>query len=275
MRRVRRWLAFQMLAAVAFALSNCSLIVDTSGLDTWTGREDGSIDENPHDAADDGPIGVDVSDSAVDDADAPEPLAFLSPSTESGEMTVARDGVWTLAALDPTVTLTARITVGSNTSTSTGIGTLTFSLSEGASVQWIAGASAVEHTFSVSVNPALQDALGFIVNSARFVPNDKPIFQVSPNTMVPFRVNIQLWSQSNCPTCIDQVVFGIDRPTSCMSGEVGTWPGVTAEGTLSITAPSEPGSYKIRAGITQQFSCEEALAAATLSSVAFAQLIVE
>jgi len=57
----------------------------------------------------------------------------------------------------------------------------------------------------------------------------------------------RVWSRPGCPACIDQVVIGIeDEPLTCIyNGIPGIHPGREFSGSLSFTAPTEKGTYRI------------------------------
>ena len=70
----------------------------------------------------------------------------------------------------------------------------------------------------------------------------------------------QVWSHPGCPGCIDQVVIGLeDEPIDCIyHGIPGIHPGRKFSGSISFTAPTERGTYRIFGIVAMQYTCEAA-----------------
>jgi hypothetical protein len=91
-----------------------------------------------------------------------------------------------------------------------------------------------------------------------------PIAVVARGGAVNGSVDYTVWSSSPsgyCPNCILQYVMIVDGvgggPSGCADiGIPGAFPGVSGALSFSFTAPAQPGSYFIRATLTQQFSCD-------------------
>lgn len=85
---------------------------------------------------------------------------------------------------------------------------------------------------------------------------------VTAGKQVSVTFDYAIWSSQNCPTCIDQIVIGLeDKALGCLyNGLPGGYPGDASENkTFSFKAPSEPGAYTIKTIGTLQFSCQAAM----------------
>jgi hypothetical protein len=72
-------------------------------------------------------------------------------------------------------------------------------------------------------------------------------------------VNFQIWNQTGCPGCIDQIVIGIgsDAQTCAYQGIPGLYPGKLGQSQFVLTAPTDPGTYDIRFRMTQEYNCSD------------------
>ncbi len=78
---------------------------------------------------------------------------------------------------------------------------------------------------------------------------------------VTISVNYQIWNAYGCPTCITQIVVGLDTaPQFCAyDGIPGTYPGLTSGGSGTITAPTVSGTYQVTYKHDLQFFCGDAM----------------
>jgi len=85
--------------------------------------------------------------------------------------------------------------------------------------------------------------------------------EFTPNEIISGTLNYEIWNSSQCPSCIQQLVIGIDNnPVQCIYDGVpnvclGKTHGTSA---FSFPAPSSPGTYSIRISNAQEYSCEDA-----------------
>ncbi len=90
-----------------------------------------------------------------------------------------------------------------------------------------------------------------------------------PNTTFTVNFNYQVWSSSACPTCFRQLVIGSgiagSAATSCpYAGTPGASPGVSgSSGSITVTAPSTPGTYNIVVSLLSEADCNAARSAYT------------
>ena len=277
MLRLRRRSALAALAALTFGASSCTLLFDTSGLSASAANapEDASSGADEDVALDN--VAPPTSDATVDvSSDGRDLSAFLSPSADDGSIVIAREADFNLVALDPTVELTAQITVGEGPSkTNKGVGSLTITVSDETTINWRAGSNPIVHSLKVDVDTTRQDGVGYIVDRAQFVANNKPILATSAGALVDLRVDYQIWSQVDCPGCIDQLVLGIAEPTACGENTPGLWPGETVKDMVfTLTAPTAKGRYAIRSAFNQRYDCTDAMNFTNLSPIVIATLIV-
>lgn len=91
-----------------------------------------------------------------------------------------------------------------------------------------------------------------------------PVAVVAPGETVPGSATYQAWRSRDfgtCPTCQLQYVIFLDPSTVATNGCVdmvntyGPYPGRTQNLSFSVKAPTTPGQYTLRAGITLQAAC--------------------
>jgi hypothetical protein len=70
-------------------------------------------------------------------------------------------------------------------------------------------------------------------------------------------LDYQLWSQPECPWCVNQIVLGIDHDAQACAFDDITYiyPGYSGTSSTVLTAPMTPGTYYVRYRITQQLTC--------------------
>jgi hypothetical protein len=83
---------------------------------------------------------------------------------------------------------------------------------------------------------------------------DATIYQGASFTV---SLDYTIWNGASCPTCIAQIVLGIDDDGQdcAYSGLPGLEPGVSGSGTATLTAPSVNGTYEIRYSHELQLTC--------------------
>jgi len=85
---------------------------------------------------------------------------------------------------------------------------------------------------------------------------------VSPGASITISLDYEIWSNSGCPGCIDQIVVGIENtPKYCAYNNIpGSYPGETGSNTHTITAPTAPGIYYLKWTKHMEYSCSDAMA---------------
>jgi len=85
---------------------------------------------------------------------------------------------------------------------------------------------------------------------------------VTAGSSVSVSLNYQVWNQSACPACIDQIVIGLDATSiyCAYHGIPGTAPGISSTNANTISAPSASGTYTLYAYFVQYYTCADALA---------------
>jgi hypothetical protein len=86
---------------------------------------------------------------------------------------------------------------------------------------------------------------------------------VSPGATFPVSFDYSIWNDASCPSCIDQLVVGIDSTGQycAYDGIPPLYPGVAGSSTGSLTAPVTPGIYQVVLHQDLQFSCSNAVTA--------------
>jgi hypothetical protein len=125
------------------------------------------------------------------------------------------------------------------------------------SLKWFAegdGAKESTQEIAIAINPELQKDYGFVVEGVN-IAGRGPIVVASPGAKLAGTAQVQAWTSGEggqfapCSGCRLQVVYAVgDRAVGCLyDWSPGLWPGKNATGTISITAPTTPGTYEIRA----------------------------
>lgn len=213
-------------------------------------------------------------DTGVDSNDL---LSVISPSTAKSELTGAREMNWTIATLDPTLSLTYSAIGPTAQMNGTATGKLLLpNLPTDTTLTWRVG-SGPEHKFKVLVDTAARSKHGFIVEETQFDTTQKPIVTAAPASAIKGSLKYQHWINSEtCPDCIQQIAIGITTPLVCLDSRIpGGYPGYGDERPFLIKAPSERGTYKLRVGRYLQLSCDDALKQPNLGDVEIATIIVE
>lgn len=83
---------------------------------------------------------------------------------------------------------------------------------------------------------------------------------VNPDATVAIAYSGNVWSRPGCPSCVDQVVVGVENePLTCVyNGIPNVYPGRSFSGNLSFKAPSTVGTYRLLAVVTSQYTVEDA-----------------
>lgn len=92
---------------------------------------------------------------------------------------------------------------------------------------------------------------------------------VSPGGTVTVQFIYVLWNQASCPTCIDQLVVGLDdggikTGYDCgYDGIPGAYPGTgpsySSSSPVTFSAPTSPGTYSIGIDLIQDYGCSLAI----------------
>jgi len=121
-------------------------------------------------------------------------------------------------------------------------------------------------TSTLSPTPTVMPA-GFTLSniSLNTLTNGGAIF-AWPSSTFTVNYNYTVWAQSNCPGCIIQLVSGMGSAgvgtTNCAyNGQPGVSPGVSGTSSLTLTAPTAPGTYDIVVQLQAQTSCANAITA--------------
>jgi hypothetical protein len=193
--------------------------------------------------------------------------SFVSPmSYPSAWGAFARGIDWTIASEDPS---TIHYTTDGSAPTSTSAGgaspvTLSVSTS-GTDLNWISDDGATEpmQTFHLVIDSTLQSKYGYVVDDLT-LDGTSPVVVVSPGASLAGGAKYQAWVSTGCPLCRQQIVYGIEStPAGCLYDySPSTWPGVSGTGSIALTAPSTPGTYKVRVAFALQLSCTDALTTA-------------
>jgi hypothetical protein len=173
---------------------------------------------------------------------------------------------WTIASEAPS---TIRYTTDGSAPTSTSVGgasPVTFPVSaSGTDVKWLSddGATEAVQTFRVMIDSTLQTKYGYVVEDLT-LDGTSPVVVVSPGASLAGGAKYQAWVSTGCPLCRQQIVYGIEStPAGCLYDySPSTWPGQSGTGTIALTAPSTPGTYKVRVAFALQLSCSDALTTA-------------
>jgi len=93
-------------------------------------------------------------------------------------------------------------------------------------------------------------------------PGDQQYIRVSPGENVTGYIEYQMWSGSNNPSEIGQLILIYswaapqDYYTCVYSGGVGLYPGIERGDYFTFTAPERPGTYYLWAHKGAHYSCE-------------------
>lgn len=85
---------------------------------------------------------------------------------------------------------------------------------------------------------------------------------INPGDSISVSMDFRIWNQIDCPSCIDQIVIGLDSTAlyCAYHGIPGLEPGQSASNLYTFDAPNTPGTYTLYAYFAQQYSCSDALA---------------
>ena len=105
--------------------------------------------------------------------------------------------------------------------------------------------------------------LGSYVDDVKFAGPGGPVIVVAPGAAVTGTVNYMAWRSNGsgyCPGCVVQWVLGVDGvgQLACIDPVTSTWPGSGGTQNFSFTAPSKPGVYYLRQGLSLQYTCQGA-----------------
>jgi hypothetical protein len=192
------------------------------------------------------------------------PASFLMPALEGERMVSPRPMAWTLsAAPDDTIVYSFLTPEGTQvTNRSKGIAFLP-TMMPGTRLIWYAenqSSPGEAHARRFEVNEQLQEDAGFLAEQVR--PKGRESWtEAKGGQVISLGMNLQHWAPANCPRCIMQVVTLIDGvPSACIINDIpGTWPGVSYDFTVNARMPTAPGSHRVQAKFTLQYTCAAAL----------------
>lgn len=250
---------------------------DASGEDVAAPSDAEADAAPPDDAASD----VVAADSGDADCDAtascaPDSPSILSPWSSTGSLAFQRKVDWTIGALDPAAVIrytTDGTTPGPTSPSAPGVVTLP-ALADKTTIKWTSGPTQPVQTFAVNVQATLQGSAHVILERATIDPTTTPYATVAANKSITVHVAYQLWSQSSCPGCVDQITFGFTTAAGCLYDDLpGVYPGASGTTTFTIKSPTASGTYPIKTGFTEQLKCSDALGSA-LGGPVIAVLVV-
>lgn len=101
---------------------------------------------------------------------------------------------------------------------------------------------------------------GYTISNVLF-NNTSNNITVAPGAQFSVDLDYQIWSAVECPSCIDQLVIGLEGSGvyCAYNGIPGIYPGASGHDTNSLTAPTTPGTYPIGVHYDLQYSCNNAL----------------
>jgi hypothetical protein len=196
--------------------------------------------------------------------------SFIFPGATPGNPTRPRATQYTIATVPVATihyTLNGTDPVPGAAGTVSGASPLTLPAVDGTTeIRWFAqfpgGYRELTRSTFHSTNATATANLGLISERTR-VNGGGPIAVVARGASVSTSVDYTVWSSSAsgyCPSCILQYVVIVDAvggPAGCANVNIpGAFPGVSGTLDFTFTAPAQPGSYFIRATLTQQFSCD-------------------
>lgn len=193
--------------------------------------------------------------------------SWISPLTYPASWGAFAKGIdWTIASEAPA---TIRYTTDGSAPTSTSAGgasPVTFFIATTATtLTWISdtGAKEAPQTFGVKIDTTLQSKYGYVVEDLT-LDGKSPVVVVSPGAVLSGGAKIQAWVSTGCPGCRQQLVYGIGSTAAgCLyDWSPGVWPGASGTASTSLTAPSTPGTYKVRVAFALQLKCSDALTTA-------------
>lgn len=188
-------------------------------------------------------------------------------------LTWPRDAKYALAALDPATKIYyttdgTNPAAGQSGTTSAVTPALNGIVPGGTTIRWFAdyGAAFQPETvrdFTAVTNTTYPEDMGYIPEPLKFQSSNRPIAVTYPGAQVNATVAVQAWHSTAigyCPGCFVQYVVAVAGigAVACMPNVelIGAYPGATNTVTVSFTAPSQPGLYRIYSGITMQFGCD-------------------
>lgn len=191
--------------------------------------------------------------------------SYLSPSDYAFGSAWARGITWTIGSESAsTIRYTLDGSTPGPTSPSKASPADLFISTSGTTLKWYADNGAKEptvHSFTANILTSGQTSYGFIVEKAN-LGGKGPVIVVSPGATVTGSASYAAWNSSGCPACRMQLVYGIGTTSAgCLyDWSPGAWPGATASASISVKAPSTPGTYSLDVTYTLQVSCADGMA---------------
>ncbi|QRO01412.1 RICIN domain-containing protein [Archangium violaceum] len=95
------------------------------------------------------------------------------------------------------------------------------------------------------------------IRDVRLNGGSNTLVGASRGQMIQVAVDYTITQISTCPSCIDQILIGLQTgPLGCVFDGIPSGSGTSGTGFLGITAPTTPGVYYLRFRYAQAFSCD-------------------
>jgi hypothetical protein len=95
------------------------------------------------------------------------------------------------------------------------------------------------------------------IQDVRLNGGSNTLVGASRGQTIQIAVDYTLTQSSTCPSCIDQILIGLQNgPLGCVYDGIPSGSGTSGTGALAITAPTTPGVYYLRFRYAQAFSCD-------------------
>lgn len=219
---------------------------------------DGGIDDDPLDAS------IDVSVAPVDDAgDGSTNLSAISPSGPNATLTLARTADWTIGSERAGI-IYYTTDGGTPSLTSQGVPSpLTLALvPDQTTIKWFVQGDPRSYSFRVGVDGNKKNNGGLIIEHFKFASSNSPVLRAAKGSLVQASLDLQIWSQSNCPGCLDQLIWGFFNPQNCFGNlQPGTYSGdrYSFSKNFPVRVPQNAGVYTLKVGYTQEYNCNDAM----------------
>ncbi len=196
--------------------------------------------------------------------------SYVFPGAVAGNPFRPRATKYTLATIGPATiyyTLNGSVPTPGVAGTTTIASPVTLPAVDGvATIRWFAqfpgGFLEGEQTLTHTTSATTTVNLGTLSENMR-INGGGPIAVVPASKTVTGTVDYTVWSSDPtgyCPGCILQyviVVDGVGTSAGCTNvGVAGSFPGVSGAQSFTFISPAKAGTYFVRAGLTQQFSCD-------------------
>lgn len=281
--RARAYIAVSSALASA-ALVACGLVVELPQYTTFPSRDAQSEQQQPiRDAASEGdaptpvialPDGgaeddpldasIDVYVAPADDAgDGSTNLSAISPSGPNATLTLARTADWTIGSERAGVIYYTTDGGAPSLTSPNAPSPLTLQLvPDQTTIKWFVQGDPRSYSFKVGADGNKKNNGGLIIEHFKFASSNSPVLRVAKGSLVQASLDLQVWSQTNCPGCLDQLIWGFSNPQNCFGNlQPGTYNGdkYGFSKNFPVRVPSNAGVYTLKVGYTQEFNCNDAL----------------